>query len=140
MKEILYSQIANQKWELARRERFLLISIIYQYYLMDRSLNLDDIFTKFDLDEREFRIMKMLVSNEEKLISALESLLSETWSWTNIKPLIRAILMVSANEILIGIKNIVISEAVEISKSLLDQKEVNFVNALLDNFAKKINK
>ncbi|PAK20966.1 hypothetical protein CJJ23_04465 [Mycoplasmopsis agassizii] len=140
MKEILYSQIANQKWELARRERFLLISIIYQYYLMDKSLNLDDIFTRFDLDEREFRIMKMIVSNEEKLIPALESLLSETWIWTNIKPLIRAILIVSANEILIGIKNIVISEAVEISKSLLDQKEVNFVNALLDNFAKKINK
>ena len=86
-------------------------------------------------------IIKGVIENKESLDKSIESKLNEGWKLNRLGPTILSILRAGVFEIMnydeIHI-NIIINEYVGITRSFYDEKEVGFVNSILDKIGHEV--
>ena len=129
----VYSNETNDTKKLAN---FLIKDIISVYNMKLEELD------KIRMDEKFFKILVTGVLDENKEIKSLiEESLSETWTINRLSTLLRSVLMVAIYELKYLQKiptTVVINEYVNIAEMFFDQKEVGFVNGILDQVASKV--
>ncbi|QIW62386.1 transcription antitermination protein NusB [Mycoplasmopsis gallinacea] len=129
------------------QSRIEVINVIYQHELLERSLNIEQIFENHtELDQYQIQLLQKIANNYQFLKSTLIKLFNTNWQWERVSPLVRAILINAAAEMFSIQPKIVINEAVNITKLFLgnDKDEPNskaaklykFVNAILENYYK----
>ncbi|VEU59006.1 transcription antitermination protein NusB [Mycoplasmopsis gallinacea] len=129
------------------QSRIEVINVIYQHELLERSLNIEQIFENHsELDQCQIQLLQKIANNYQFLKSTLIKLFNTNWQWERVSPLVRAILINAAAEMFSIQPKIVINEAVNITKLFLgnDKDEPNskaaklykFVNAILENYYK----
>ncbi|MGZ9428851.1 transcription antitermination factor NusB [Mycoplasma sp. 1012] len=132
--------ISNKKTR--KQYRIELISVIYSYELQDLVIESNRIFESKDLNKQQIQTLELIEKQyffHKKIIS---SFFKENVLWNNVKPLIRAILLMGAFELMYLDKRIVINEFVEITKdfTLEEDTDYKFVNAILDKVSKEYEK
>lgn len=115
---------------------------LYQHLLLNRDINkiaLENL--KIDLNNPVDANQKFIarlcldsLANKEMLIEKIDDNLASDWHFKRLSLLEQAILLQSAAEILIHKldKNIVIDEAINLSKKYCDETSYKFINAVLD--------
>lgn len=97
---------------------------------------------KSKIDEKFFKKLVLgAISNQDAIVSSIDSNLNEKWKIERLSNLILAILVVAIFE-LKELKNTdkatIINEYVNISQMFFDEKEVGFVNGILDKVSKQV--
>ncbi|WP_166623196.1 transcription antitermination factor NusB [Mycoplasma testudineum] len=137
MKNFIEGEIKYFKWQDARVKRYFVISVIYRYYLLEQQPTIQEIIDVYDPHENELKLIEFFFKTKSQLEKMIYPFLKNSWNWNSMLPILKSIIVYSILEIkLFKRHQIVISEALEISKSLLTEKEAKFVNAILDSFVK----
>lgn len=122
-----------------RQFRLGIINVLYRYELMDQKINVNELFdSESNLSNEQFSHLEKIAKNYDFYKKAVSQFLKEGWSWERISPLIRAILINGAHELMSIEPKIIINESVEITKYYFED-EKNFykmVNAILENVYK----
>lgn len=114
--------------------RVQIIFALYQSLLLNKDLRLsfDDNFAG---DDNEFlcKLKEDLILNYKNYIEDISPLLTK-WTFDRLSYIEQAILLESASEIKLGLnsKNIVINEAVRITKEYCDEDSYKYINGVLD--------
>lgn len=114
--------------------RVQIIFALYQSLLLNKDLRLsfDDNFAG---DDNEFlcKLKEDLILNYRDYIEDISPLLTK-WTFDRLSYIEQAILLESASEIKLGLnsKNIVINEAVKITKEYCDEDSYKYINGVLD--------
>ena len=114
--------------------RVQIIFALYQSLLLNKDLRLsfDDNFTG---DDNEFlcKLKEDLILNYRNYIEDISPLLTK-WTFDRLSYIEQAILLESASEIKLGLnnKNIVINEAIKITKEYCDEDSYKYINGVLD--------
>lgn len=114
--------------------RVQIIFALYQSLLLNKDLRLsfDDNFAG---DDNEFlcKLKEDLILNYKNYIEDISPLLTK-WTFDRLSYIEQAILLESASEIKLGLnnKNIVINEAVKITKEYCDEDSYKYINGVLD--------
>ncbi len=128
---------------MTRREaRIQAMQILYTNGFYNSSLLESLNYHEADEKEEILNFINLVVGNEEKIDSIISECLVN-YTIDRLNQVDKAIVRLATAELLAGTaKNIVINEALEITKEYSDQgdgKAVKFNNRLLDNIANKIN-
>ena len=128
---------------MTRREaRIQAMQILYTNGFYNSSLLESLNYHEADEKEEIQNFINLVVGNEEKIDSIISECLVN-YTIDRLNQVDKAIVRLATAELLAGTaKNIVINEALEITKEYSDQgdgKAVKFNNRLLDNIANKIN-
>lgn len=115
-----------------RKQRFNVITFVYQCELLNKKISYDDAYTNMDLTSQELKMIKWIDLKYDALKFAIVSKLKKNWTWERLQPLERAILLVGALELMFREKKIVINEMVEISKTYILGDKYKFINYILD--------
>lgn len=114
----------------------VLISDIVDYYATEEE------FMNIKLEKK---FLSKLVRGVYEHMEAMDNLIipkiAESWSYERIGPVLRAILRAAVYELttLRGIPyKVIISEYVAITRSFFDDKEVGFINGILDKIAHEV--
>ncbi|ADV34683.1 hypothetical protein MBIO_0840 [Mycoplasmopsis fermentans PG18] len=122
-----------------RQFRLGIINVLYRYELMDQKINVNELFdSESNLSNEQFSHLEKIAKNYDFYKKAVSQFLKEGWSWERISPLIRAILINGAHELMSIEPKIIINESVEITKYYFED-EKNFykmVNAILEKVYK----
>ncbi|QNM93904.1 transcription antitermination protein NusB [Mycoplasma sp. Pen4] len=133
-----------------RQARIEIIEVLYKFELLDRQIDVSQIFDEYPhLNKEQLKKLELIAKNYKFLVKTISSLLNKDWSWKRISPLLRAILLNGAFELYSVDPKIVINESIEITKIYFpkpgvdetptnDSKFYRFVNALLENYFKLI--
>ena len=121
------------------QSRTAVIGLLYAYDLGNENIGMftDDILEegKIRNKQREFShsLFNGTIENLEMLDVEIEKHLTD-WDYSGIGKVEKAILRLGAYEILIAKtdKAIIINEAVELAKTLADEKSPKFINGVLD--------
>jgi N utilization substance protein B len=124
--------------------RTAVIGLLYAYDLgnTDIAKFSDDIFEADKIRNRQREFSKTLfqgtIDNLELLDTEIQKHLKD-WSYKSIGKVEKAIMRLGAYEIMIAKtdKRIIINEAIELAKSLADDKSPKFINAVLDSIDKE---
>lgn len=114
--------------------RVQIIFALYQSLLLNKDLRLsfDDNFAG---DDNEFlcKLKEDLILNYRNYIEDISPLLTK-WTFDRLSYIEQAILLESASEIKLGLnnKNIVINEAIKITKEYCDEDSYKYINGVLD--------
>ena len=128
---------------MTRREaRIQAMQILYTNGFYNSSLLESLNYHEADEKEEILNFITLVIGNEEKIDSIISECLVN-YTIDRLNQVDKAIVRLATAELLAGTaKNIVINEALEITKEYSDQgdgKAVKFNNRLLDNIANKIN-
>lgn len=125
---------------LSRRQfRTGIINTIYRYELANEELNINEIFeTDKDLNNEQFLQVEKISKNYSFYKKTILQFFKENFPWEKATPLVRAILLNGAHELLFIDPKIVINEAVEITKTYYGSEAnlYKMVNAVLENIYK----
>ncbi|MEE3927981.1 transcription antitermination factor NusB [Mycoplasmopsis ciconiae] len=127
-----------------RHNRVEVIQVLYKYMLLNETIDAIEAFHEFDfLEAEQVQTIDKIAKNFESYKKVIMSFNRQERSWERIDPIIRAILLNAANELITIPPKIVINEALEITKLFFKNdpecdKLKNFVNALLQNIYKFI--
>ena len=102
----------------------------------------DKIIKKINFDQYE-NILVGVIDHQGKIDQKIEGLLEKSWSISRIDMTLRAILRASIYELLFMPEipfKVVINEYLDIARSFFDDKEPEFLNAVLDNVVKSLHK
>jgi len=102
----------------------------------------DKIIKKINFDQYE-NILVGVIDHQVKIDQKIEGLLEKSWSISRIDMTLRAILRASIYELLFMPEipfKVVINEYLDIARSFFDDKEPEFLNAVLDNVVKSLHK
>lgn len=122
-----------------RFARALAVEVIYRFYLLgeppDESLK--DVAAREDLGDDERALLERIVSTHRETCERITALLERScpgWKPERMLFLDRAIIEAAAAELISGETPhaVVISEAIEIAKTLSTDKSPGFVNGVLD--------
>jgi len=124
--------------------RTAVIGLLYAYDLGNENIAdfSDDILeeSKIRNKQRAFsnELFSGTISNLEVIDSEIETHLKE-WSYKDIGKVEKAIMRLGAYEILVAKTDraIIINEAVELAKTLADEKSPKFINGVLDAIGKE---
>jgi len=124
--------------------RTAVIGLLYAYDLgnTDIAKFSDDIFEADKIRNRQREFSKTLfqgtIDNLELLDTEIQKHLKD-WSYKSIGKVEKAIMRLGAYEIMIAKtdRRIIINEAIELAKSLADDKSPKFINAVLDSIDKE---
>jgi len=128
-----------------RFARALAVEVIYRFYLLGEpvEVSLKDVLAREELDEDERALLETIVNTHramrERIVALLEKS-SHNWRPDRLLFLDRAIIEAAAAELMAGKTphKVVISEAVEIAKSLSTEKSPGFVNGVLDGILREM--
>ena len=126
------------------QSRTAVIGLLYAYDLGNENIGMftDDILEegKIRNKQREFShgLFNGTIENLEMLDVEIEQHLTD-WDYAGIGKVEKAILRLGAYEILVAKtdKAIIINEAVELAKTLADEKSPKFINGVLDALGEK---
>jgi|YelNatPaOPRAMG01_1025707.scaffolds.fasta_scaffold295181_2 N utilization substance protein B len=128
-----------------RFARALAVEVIYRFYLLGEPVeeSLRDVLAREDLEEDERALLDSIVNTHKAMRERIVALLEKScqnWRPERLLFLDRAIIEAATAELLAGVTphKVVISEAVEIAKSLSTEKSPGFVNGVLDGILKAI--
>ncbi len=102
----------------------------------------DKIIKKINFDQYE-NILVGVIDHQGKIDQKIEGLLEKSWTISRIDMTLRAILRASIYELLFMPEipfKVVINEYLDIARSFFDDKEPEFLNAVLDNVVKSLHK
>ena len=121
-----------------RDQRIKVMTCIYQYLLTEKSM--DDIFDdNLDIDDK--KSISFIVENtvntlkdQNELEEVIKTHLTPTWDYDRLGYLEKAILLMSAEELVHGNTDraVIINEAVEIAKQYCDDDAPKLINGVLD--------
>lgn len=122
-----------------RFARALAVEVIYRFYLLGEPSeeSLRDVLAREDLEEDEKALLENIVNTHRagrERITALLEKSSPNWRPERMLFLDRAIIEAATAELMAGEtpNAVVISEAIEIARSLSTEKSPGFVNGVLD--------
>jgi N utilization substance protein B len=126
------------------QSRTAVIGLLYAYDLGNENIGMftDDILEegKIRNKQREFShgLFNGTIENLEMLDVEIDKHLTD-WDYSGIGKVEKAILRLGAYEILVAKtdKAIIINEAVELAKTLADEKSPQFINGVLDSLGEK---
>ncbi|VEU70222.1 transcription antitermination protein NusB [Mycoplasmopsis glycophila] len=134
-----------------RQKRVEIIQVLYKYELLEREINIQDVFDEFPfLDKEQLVAIDKIAKSYNVLKKSLSKFINPSWKWERISPVVRAILLNGAYELFFIQPRIVINEAVEITKNyfwkpiepinkderIYDDWQYKFVNGILENYYK----
>lgn len=126
-----------------RLARALAVEVIYRFYLLGEppEESLRDVLAREDLEEDERALLQNIVNAHRAKCERITALLeksSSNWRPERMFFLDRAIIEAATAELIVGETPhaVVISEAIEIAKSLSTEKSPGFVNGVLDGILK----
>lgn len=114
-----------------------IVNYIYQFELFQKRIDVtycleDDLFTK-----EQIQVIEKIARNYPKLRNVIMKFVRKDWKWTRLQPLVRAILIVGAYEMIGRDSASTINGMVMITKAFVpDNKSYKFVNAILDKVGK----
>lgn len=111
------------------------INAIYYHYLFKWNfLQLTNSQTELKLNEPQINTLKEILENKEELEKLIQDNITNNWSWENISPLSRAILLNGAAEIKLfkNKKAIVIKESNNFAAKYVGQEPIPMITAILD--------
>lgn len=123
----------------SRRTRIEIINILYQNELFEKTINLDQLFLEEkELSNLAFKKIEKIANHYQFFVQTIKLFIHQNWKWQRISPLIRAILILGAYELMeIDQPKIVINEAIELTKMYFDDEiQFKMVNAILQNIYK----
>ena len=130
----LYASEINDLSEKKKSPSELTIDIIEFYYETEgKNKNIDQAFLS--------EIISGVIENKESLDKSIESKLNKGWKLNRLGPTILSILRAGIFEIMNYSEthiNIIINEYVGITRSFYDEKEVGFVNSILDKIGHEV--
>ncbi|MGL5268538.1 MAG: transcription antitermination factor NusB [Spiroplasma sp.] len=123
------------------QKRIKIIEIFYQYFLQKKSeQEFEQYLTEIsDLEnEKIIKIIQEILWYQNILIKEIEKHLKSGWTFKNLKPTEKAILLLATYEILYTSteKSIIINEAIILAKQYCDNNTYKYINGVLD----KVNK
>ncbi|MGP1451344.1 MAG: transcription antitermination protein NusB [Metamycoplasmataceae bacterium] len=133
------NEVLNNHLTKSRKIRIEIINVLYKYELLEKNILLDKLFEEEkELSNEAFKKIEAISKNYNFFKEAISLFLNNNWQWNRISPLIRAILILAAFEMMIiDQPKIVINEAIEITKMYFDKdNEYKMVNAILENIYK----
>ncbi|UUD34899.1 transcription antitermination protein NusB [Mycoplasmopsis caviae] len=122
-----------------RQFRLGIINVLYRYELMEQKININELFeSESNLSNEQFLHLEKISKNYEFYKKSISQFFKESWIWERVSPLIRAILINGAHELMSIEPKIIINESVEITKYYFDSEKNFFkmVNAILENVYK----
>ncbi|QGZ97879.1 transcription antitermination protein NusB [Mycoplasma sp. NEAQ87857] len=136
-----------------RQIRIEIIQILYKFELLETPIDLKTIMDEFPyINDEQLLTIKKIAKNYDFLKKTISKFMNRDWSWDRVSPLIRGILLNSANELFFLPPRIVINEALEITKTYFpkanlseeelkkdrefDHIQYRFVNGILENYYK----
>ncbi|ENY69311.1 N utilization substance protein B, NusB-like protein [Metamycoplasma auris 15026] len=119
-----------------------IINYIYQFELFDINLNTEEIVNnKLNvINENELKTLELIECKYETLKNIAKKFLLNSWEWSRISPLSRAIIIFGIYELTYNEPKVVINEMINISKLLSPNEDYKFINGILDRVAKQIAK
>jgi N utilization substance protein B len=127
--------------------RILALQAIFQHVFVNQELSkVRDEFLKYyvkqhDADKKILTtILDDVALNQERYEELVATNLNEKWTYDRIGLVEKALLIAAISELSLGKAptNVIINEYINISKGYFNEKEVGFINGILDNLAKKI--
>ncbi len=128
-----------------RFARALAVEVIYRFYLLgeppDESLK--DVMAREDLEDDQRALLESIINTHRARRERINELLERScpgWKPERMLFLDRAIIEAAAAELMSGEtpNAVVISEAIEIAKSLSTEKSPGFVNGVLDGILRQM--
>ncbi|QBQ07703.1 transcription antitermination protein NusB [Spiroplasma gladiatoris] len=122
-----------------KKQRRSSVQILYKLSILNEDIDkikqevLDN--SQFDkLDDDLINYILKILDQYETIKQSILKLIPNNWSWERLPNIIKAILSVSAFEIINNInpKAVVINEAIEMVREFLPSWDTNFINGLLD--------
>lgn len=122
------------------QKRVNIVEILYQYFLQQKTAQEFEeyLLSNQITNENQIQTIKEILWYQDSLVKEIEKYLKSSWSFKNLKPIEKAILILATYEILHTNtqKAIIINEAIIISKQYCDKNTYKYINGVLD----KINK
>jgi N utilization substance protein B len=127
--------------------RILALQAIFQHVFVNQELSkVRDEFLKYyvkqhDADKKILTtILDDVALNQERYEELVATNLNEKWTYDRIGLVEKALLIAAISELSLGKAptNVIINEYINISTGYFNEKEVGFINGILDNLAKKI--
>ena len=147
----------NGTYSIRRLMRIMIVIIIYQYELFDKTIDSEEIFKldKFN-DLFNFNVLKIknisqIQKEQSSILSTIEknykvfkktitNFIRTDWSWSRLSPLVRSILLCASVELWKLDVGIVANEYVQIAKDFIpDDKSYKFINIVIEEIGKKYN-
>jgi len=132
----LYSGEINEKINNQKSPAILALDIITMYH------ESEDEEDDKDIDETFLsQIIKGVCENKADLDKSIAKFLSEGWRFERLGPVIQSILRAAVLELMQYSdtpKKVIINEYVNITHGFYDDKEVGFVNGILDKIAQEV--
>jgi len=130
----LYAAQINEKIDSKKSPTQLTIDIVEFYFETEgKNKNLDQEFL--------IELIQGVFKNTEELDNAIRSKLNEGWKLERLGPVILSVLRTAIFEIMNCNDthlNVIINEYVTITRSFFDEKEVGFVNGVLDKIGHEV--
>ena len=117
------------------KSRMNVINVIYVSELTNERLTKESIREDFDLSEIELKSLDWIITKYDGLKKLITTFTKDSWTWTRMAPLERAMLLFGAFELSFRDKKIVINELVILSKGYISGESYKFINAILDKVA-----
>lgn len=109
-----------------------IIEYIYTSEVMGQELNSVLAFESGEFDKRDIQIIDMIASKYTQFKKLIEKFIKESWTWSRLAPLERAILLYGAFELNVKDKAHVINGMVMIAKAYIPGESYKFINAILE--------
>lgn len=114
-------------------KRANIIKYIYQNELMENPLDAVDAFESGDFSAQEVKVIENIAKNYLKFKKIIIHFLKNSWDWTRVSPLERAILIYGAYELTFNDKALVINELVIITRGYIPGDSYKWINATLES-------
>ena len=112
--------------------RARIISYIYSYLVLDKTLDGITAFESGNYSDQEIKIIEVISKNFNNYKKIVESFLKKGWLWSRINPLEKAILIYGAFELNISDKALVINELIVITRGYIPGDTYKFINGILN--------
>lgn len=144
-------------YSIRRLMRIMIVIIIYQYELFDKTIDSEEIFKLDKFNELfNFNVLKtknisQIQKEQSSILSTIEknykvfkktitNFIRTDWSWSRLNPLVRSILLCASVELWKLDVGIVANEYVQIAKDFIpDDKSYKFINIVIEEIGKKYN-